>query len=273
MMEANFKKDYTGVVCGFTGIDYFTDGFQKSEMIVIGARPSIGKTALALNMAANIAVKQKIPTAFFSLEMAGTLVTLRILAAGGEVDTKSLRRLGESDKTSNFQKLIMEASRVYDAPLYIEATPNMALLDLRTEARRIKETYHIEIMFIDYLGLIASDNMYAPRYEQVAEISRSLKSLARELNIPIVVLSQVARDSEGKPPSLANLRDSGAVEQDADVVILMHRQRKPEDADAEFIETDIEIAKNRNGPTGKIQLAYYPRWTKFENLDTRDADT
>jgi replicative DNA helicase len=271
-IEENLNKEYTGVPCGFPAIDYYTGGFQKSEMIVIGARPSIGKTALALNMAADIAIRQHLPTGVFSLEMASTLVITRILAAEADVDTKAMRRLNTEGRSSNFQKLLTAASKVYEAPLYIEATPNMALLDLRTQARRIREMYHVEIIFIDYLGLIESDNRLAPRYEQVSEISRSIKSLARELKIPIVVLSQVARDSEGKPPSLSNLRDSGAVEQDADVVILMHRERKQADPSLPYIETDIEIAKNRNGPTGKVALAYYPQWTKFLTLDNRNTD-
>jgi replicative DNA helicase len=284
-MELNLDKEYTGITCGFSGIDYYTSGFQKSEMVVIGARPSIGKTALALNMAANIAVQQKIPAAFFSLEMPNTLLTMRLLAAEAEVDTKHIRTMTTTEKSRNFNKILHEATRVYESPLFIEAVPNMNLFDLRTQARRMREVEKVEIIFIDYIGLVQPDftntSGYTPVWEQVSQISRSIKSLARELDIPIVVLSQVGRESEGEKPTLANIRGSGSVEQDADVVILMHRDRtkdKDKDGDGErkpetdFFETEIIVAKNRNGPTGKITLAYYPKWTKFVNYDKRDGD-
>jgi replicative DNA helicase len=268
-MEKNIDKEFTGIKCGFPGIDSFTGGFQKSEMIVIGARPSIGKTALALNMASNMAVHQKIPTAFFSLEMPDIRLTERLLASESNVDFRKIRTMNKVDQGKNFDKMLSVAGKIYDAPLFIEAIPNMKLFDLRTQARRLREVEKVEIIFIDYLGLIGSDNIYTPRYEQVSEFSRSVKSLARELDIPIVVLSQVGRPAEGGKPTLAHLRDSGAVEQDADVVILMHRERskKDDEPSPEFFETEIEIAKNRNGPTGKTILNYYDRWTKFDNSD------
>jgi replicative DNA helicase len=271
-MEENLDKEFTGLTCGFSEIDHLTSGFQKSEMIVIGARPSIGKTALALNMAANIAIMQKKPVAFFSLEMAGEQLMMRVLAAEAEIDTRSIKRQTNTEKSNSFNKIGHAAGRLSDAPLFVEDIPNMSLIDLRTQARHVREVEKVEIIFIDYLGLISMENTYMPRYEQVSEISRSIKSLARELAIPVVVLSQVGRQSEGAKPTLANLRDSGAVEQDADVVILLHRDREnsnTEEAPPEFLITDVYVEKNRNGPTGMAKLAYYKNWTKFKNYDWR----
>lgn len=268
VMEEFIDNEYTGVRCGFPEIDRLTRGFQKSEMIVMGARPSIGKTALALNMAANIAFQQRIPAAFFSLEMKNTQLAMRVLASESRIDIKAVRGQSASEHSRSYQKILDAAERIYEAPLFIEDVPNMQLADLRTQARHIRAKEKVEIIFIDYLGLIGIENSYAPRFEQVAEISRSIKGLARELEIPIVVLSQVGRGSEGAAPSLANLRDSGAVEQDADVVMLLHRDRKPdpEHPERDFFETDIDIAKNRNGATGLIKLAYQPKFTRFDEL-------
>lgn len=270
-LEDLMDKDYTGVRSGFTPIDRLTRGFQKSEMIVIGARPSIGKTAFALNIAANIAFMQNLPVAFFSLEMPVEQLGSRLLASESRIDLKTIRAQLQTDDERNrvLQSIINVAEQHYTKPLFIEAVPNMTLSDLRTQARHIREKERVEIIFIDYLGLIGSENSMTPRWEQVSEISRSLKGLARELEIPIVVLSQLVRVSEGAPPTLAHLRDSGSVEQDADVVMLLHRERTLDTQkypDRDFFETDIDIAKNRNGPTDKIKLAYKPKFTRFEEL-------
>ena len=171
-------------------------------------------------------------------------------------------------KMDDFQRLQEAASRCYDAPLYVADTPNMKMLDLRAMARKMRQQYEVEIIFIDYLGLITSENANSavPRHEQVSEISRSLKSLARELKIPIVALAQVTRDSEGKEPTLANLRDSGSIEQDADVVMFIHRERKVTDDDGTgAIDAKIILAKQRNGPIGNVDLLFLPQYAKFEN--------
>ena len=160
------------------------------------------------------------------------------------------------------------AGVLYDSPLYIVDTPNMKLLDLRALARRFRLQYNVQIIFIDYITLIQSENTLIPRHEQIAEISRSLKSLARELEIPIVVLSQVKRDAEGKEPTLADLRESGSIEQDADVIMFLHRNREQETKDGEklpTIDTQLILAKQRNGPVGRIEIVYFPAYTKFEN--------
>ncbi|MDR2803590.1 MAG: replicative DNA helicase [Treponema sp.] len=259
------KDAFTGVPSGFEELDRMTSGFQNAEMIVIGARPSIGKTAFALNMAANIAVKDRRPVAFFTLEMTDVALATRLISSEAHVDSNSLKT--GFVKSSDFDNILEAAGRIYDAPLYTVDMPNMKLLDLRTQARRLRAVKQVEIIFIDYLGLISIEDTRMPRFEQVSEISRSLKGLARELNIPIVALSQIGRPAEGARPNLASLRDSGAVEQDADVVMFLHRERKqdtgPDDPAPETIETELIIAKQRNGPVGTVTLNFRPKYTEF----------
>jgi replicative DNA helicase len=180
-------------------------------------------------------------------------------------------------RPADFHNLTEAAGRIYEAPLFIDDTPNIKLLDLRAQARRMKSKEGIKILFVDYIGLIEPENKNnVPRHEQVAEISRSLKSLARELELPIVCLSQVGRQSEGKPPTLADLRESGSIEQDADVVLFLHREREDtrdahgqEGGGAGNVETDLVIAKQRNGPVGTVKLAFLPHYTKFEMFTSR----
>jgi replicative DNA helicase len=267
------KSLYTGVPSGFDDLDQYTTGFQPSELIIIGARPSIGKTALALTMAINIAIHQKIPTAFFTLEMSDIALVQRLISGEANIESNSLRH-GKL-KPSDFSKLLDAAGKIYEAPLYIVDMPNMKLLDLRSQARRLRSQQKVEIIFIDYLTLISSENYQLPRHEQVAEISRSLKSLARELGIPIVALSQVRREVEGKRgehsgrPGLADLRESGSIEQDADLVIFLHRDRKIEQNSGETeigtgtVPTELIIAKQRNGPVGIVNIVFHTKFAKF----------
>lgn len=259
------QETYTGVPSGFSGLDKMTSGFQNSEMIIIGARPSMGKTALALSMIHHIAIQKNIPTGIFSLEMSYTQIGQRLIS---QIARMSGSRIRSGMMTqAEFQRLQDAAGVLYDAPLCIADTPNMKMLDLRAMARKMKQQYQVKIIFIDYIGLITSENYSSntPRHEQVSEISRSLKSLARELDIPIVALCQVSRDSEGKEPTLANLRDSGSIEQDADVVMFIHRERKATDNNDEAIEAKILLAKQRNGPIGNVDLIFLPSYAKFEN--------
>ncbi len=258
------RDAFTGVPSGLIELDQMTSGFQKSELIIIGARPSVGKTALALTMAAHTAIKEKIPTAFFSLEMSDMQLMQRLISSESKIPSEKIRT--GLLKMSDFQSIQDAAGHIYDAPLYIVDMPNMKLLDLRAMARRLRAQFNVEIIFIDYLTLITSENSLIPRHEQIAEISRSLKSLARELNIPVVALSQVKRDAEGKKPMLADLRESGSIEQDADVVMFLHRERvgAQKDGDREqAIDTELIIAKQRNGPIGDIDILFLPRYTKF----------
>jgi len=258
----NNRDAYTGVPTGFTELDSMTSGLQNSELIIIGARPSMGKTAMALSMAQHIAIDKKIPTGFFSLEMSYQQIGQRLLSQEARISASKLR--SGMLKLDDFNKLQEAAARCYEAPLYFVDTPNMKLLDLRAMARRMKTLYNVQIIFIDYITLITSENTSIPRHEQIAEISRSLKSLARELNIPIVALSQVRRDSEGREPTLADLRESGSIEQDADVVMFIHRDRASAE-NGETLDAKIILSKQRNGPIGSIDMVFIPYYTKFEN--------
>jgi replicative DNA helicase len=272
------KKKYTGVPSGFDQLDWYTSGFQPSEFIVIGARPSMGKTALALTMAANIAIKNKTPAAFFTLEMSDQALVQRLISSEAMIDSNNLRTGYLSIK--DMQRILVASGKIFDAPLYLVDMPSMKLLDLRTQARRLRAKQNVEIIFIDYLGLIGSDNNNIPRYEQISEISRSLKSLARELNIPIVVLSQLTREAEKEKPNLSNLRDSGSVEQDADVVMLLHRERvnakdKKEEVNTDpdgGLPTDLIIAKQRNGPVGLVKLMLKGKYNKFSAIASEYGD-
>ncbi len=260
------KDAFTGIPSGFQALDNMTSGFQASEMIVIGARPSMGKTALALSMIQHIAIHKKIPTGFFSLEMSATQIGQRLFSQESRIPGSKIR--SGFLKLDDFKRLQEAAGRCYDAPLYVADTPNMRMLDLRALARKMRRQHQVEIIFIDYIGLITSENYGSniPRHEQVSEVSRSLKSLARELKIPVVALSQVTRDSEGKEPTLANLRDSGSIEQDADVVMFIHRDRRPTDDDGSAAQdAKVILAKQRNGPVGTVDLVFLPQYAKFEN--------
>jgi len=266
------KNPITGIPSGFDKLDQLTSGFQKDEFIIIGARPSVGKTALALNMAANIAFHKKVPTAFFSLEMSEIALVHRLISSEGQVKAQNLRSGFLS--ANEFKKIVDVMGFLYHAPFYIIDMPNMKLLDLRAQARKMRAQQQVEIIFIDYLGLIGHSNNMMPRYDQVSEISRSLKSLARELHIPIVVLCQLNRDAQREAPTLANLRDSGSIEQDADLVLFLNRElpkkNKKDDGDSQMpvdiIPTDLIIAKQRNGPIGVVKLELVTKYAKFAPL-------
>ena len=255
------KNQFTGIPSGFAKLDTYTSGFQNSELIIIGARPSIGKTALALSMMQYIAVEKHISCGFFSLEMPYEAIGMRILAQEARVNMSKIRSgmLRKDDVT----KIQNAAGRWYEAPLYIVDTPNMRLIDLRAMARRMVSKHQVKIIFIDYIGLITTEDSSKATYDQVAEISKSLKALARELQIPVVALSQVARDAEGEEPKLNQIRGSGAVEQDADVVMFLHRDRLKEETAAQ--DAKIILAKQRNGATGDIKIMFIPSYSKFEN--------
>ena len=264
IIDARYKNktEFTGVPSGFSKLDMMTSGFQKSELIIIGARPSIGKTALALSMMQHIALERNIPCGFFSLEMPYESIGMRLLSMSSHVDMGRMR--SGMLQRQDFNKIQDAAGRWYSAPLYTVDTPNMRLLDLRAMARRMVANHKVQIIFIDYIGLITTENPNAAVFEQVSEISKSLKALARELEIPIVALCQVSRDAEGNEPNLAQLRGSGSIEQDADVVMFIHRERKRDDQSA-VQEAKIILAKQRNGPTGDIDIMFVPSYSTFAN--------
>ncbi len=257
------KGEYTGIPSGFENLDALTYGFQNSEFIIIGARPSVGKTALAMTIAGNIAIDKKIPTAFFSLEMSDLQLVQRLIASRAKINSNKMRSANLS--AIDFRKIAETCGALYDAPFYLVDMPNMKLLDLRAMARKLcSPPYNVKIIFIDYLTLITGENSMIPRHEQIAEISRSLKSLARELHIPVVALSQLTRDAEGKKPGLADIRESGSLEQDADVVMFLHRERQETSEDSErTIPTELILAKQRNGPVGTLSLVFLPQYTTF----------
>lgn len=262
------KNQFTGVPSGFSQLDIMTSGFQKSELIILGARPSIGKTALALSMMRHIALERKISCGFFSLEMPYESIGMRLLSMEANVNMSRMR--SGMIRKEDIMKIQDAAGRWFESPLYTVDTPNMRLLDLKAMARRMVKNHKVEIIFIDYIGLITTENTAAPVYEQVSEISKSLKALARELEIPIVALCQVARDAEGKEPNLAQLRGSGSIEQDADVVMFIDRNRlkdglKSDDKNA-VQEATIILAKQRNGPTGDVKISFIPAYSAFANL-------
>ena len=268
------KESCTGISTGFTELDYITSGFQNSELIVIGARPSVGKTALALTMASNIAIKNKMPVGFFTLEMTGIALLNRLIASESRINSAKLRSgmLSPND----FHKLTEASGRIYEAPLYIDDTPNMKLIDLHAQARRMQIKEGVKIVFIDSIGQIETESEYnVSRHEQISKISRSLKSLARELNIPIVCLSHLGQKSKNKPPTLSDLRKLGLIEQDADVVMFLHRDSfsgsyQNQSKDPLKIPTELIIAKQRNGPLGTVPILFLPKYTRFENF-SRDS--
>lgn len=261
------KNSLSGIPSGLTGLDLLLSGFQNGEMIIVGARPSMGKTALALSMMQHIAIEQEICCGFFSLEMSKEQIVMRLLSQVARIPSQKLR--SGMLKIDDFKKLNDAAGVCYNAPLHIVDVPNMKLLDLRTMARKMKVEKDVKIIFIDYIGLITSENTKSEMWEQQSQISKSLKALARELNIPIVVLCQVSRSAEGNEPGLAELRGSGSIEQDADVVMFIHGDRKPktnENGDYDVVQDrKLIVAKQRNGPIGDVDCLFIRSYTKFEN--------
>lgn len=262
------KKAYvTGIPTGFVDLDVITSGFHPSDLIIIAGRPSMGKSSLALNIAQYAGGKEKIPVGMFSLEMSKEQLVYRILCAEARVDAHKLRTgyLGEGD----WPRLTTAAGVLKESPIYIDDTPAISVLEIRAKARRLKAKYNVGLIIVDYLqlvqGRIQSDN----RQQEISEISRSLKSLARELNIPVIALSQLSREVEkrgDKKPQLSDLRESGAIEQDADLVAFVYREEyyKPTPENEGIAE--VIIGKQRNGPVGTIKLAFIKKYTRFENL-------
>ncbi|AHH05307.1 Replicative DNA helicase [Borrelia miyamotoi] len=265
--EANF-----GIPSGFKKVDSLIGGFRDSDFIIIGARPSIGKTAFALNIASSIALRndKKWKVGFFSLEMTSDALIKRIIAAQANIDSFKIQNgilSGHEIKALN--DVVNDIS---NAELYIEDTANISLLTLATQARKLKRFSGIDIIFVDYISLISLETKNIPRHEQVASISKALKELARELKIPIIALSQLTRDTEGREPNLASLRESGALEQDADVVILLHRDKdlksgSDDELVVSAIDTKVIVAKHRNGPTGRADVLFLPHVVKFVNKE------
>lgn len=258
----------TGLPSGFIDLDRLTAGFQPSDLILVAARPSMGKTAFTLNIATYVAVHERKPVAFFSLEMSKEQLVQRMLCAEGGIDSQRLRK-GELD--DEWPKLVEAADRLSGAPIYIDDTPGITVMELRSKARRLKAEHGLDLVIIDYLQLMqgrggkSGDN----RQQEISEISRSLKALARELSVPVIALSQLSRSVESrqiKRPMLSDLRESGSLEQDADIVMFLYREDYyTEETDKQNI-TEVIIAKHRNGPVDKIDLFFQKEFTKFVNF-------
>jgi len=256
----------SGLPTGFVDLDDKTAGLQNSELVILAARPSVGKTAFALNLARHIAVKEARPVFFVSLEQSRVELAERLLCCQARVDSHKLRK-GQLN-SQDMEKLIEAGEVLRAAKLFIDDTPGQSMLRIAANARRLKLRHAIKVVMVDYLQLIEPDNRRDPRQEQVASISRRLKHLARELQIPVVALAQVNRSSEDRTdhkPRLADLRESGSIEQDADTVMLLHRPEMYEPGQNEGT-VEVLIAKQRNGPTGDITLTYLKQFMRFENF-------
>jgi replicative DNA helicase len=263
----------TGVPTGFSQLDRLTSGFQKSDLIILAARPSMGKTALSLNIARNAAIEGNIPTAIFSLEMSKEQLSMRMLCSEARVDLYRLR--GGFMSQDDWIRITDAASRFFNAPIYIDDSADISALSIRAKARRLKMDKGLGLIIIDYLQLMRGHVATERRDLEISEISRSLKALAKELSIPVVALSQLNRKLEersDKRPQLSDLRESGALEQDADVVAFIYRddmynkdENNPNRGKAEII-----LSKQRNGPTGKVMLTFLSPYTRFENPASED---
>ena len=279
-LHQSSKEGITGVPSGFPDLDNILAGFQKSDLIVLAGRPSMGKTAFALNLARNAAVDHNIPVGFFSLEMSNQQLVQRLLCAESEIDSQRLRtgRLKESE----WPKLSRRIGRLVEAPVYIDDTPAMDIMKLRARARRMASEKNIQMLVVDYMQLMEAPKGFDSRQQEISYISRSLKTLAKELRIPVLALSQLSRQVElrdRKRPTLADLRESGAIEQDADVVMFVYRPEvynipNFDDADKTPSENMVEIiiGKHRNGPIGSIKLVFLKQYGKFATFARHQAE-
>lgn len=265
------KDDVTGVPTGYRDLDRITSGFQRNDLIIIAARPSVGKTAFALNVAQNVAVNANENVAIFSLEMGAEQLVQRMLCAEGNIDSQRLRTGSLIDE--DWGKLTMAMGSLSNAGIYIDDTPGVRVSEIRSKCRRLKQESGLGMIMIDYLQLIqGSANSKENRQQEVSEISRSLKALARELNVPLIALSQLSRGVEqrqDKRPMMSDLRESGSIEQDADIVGFLYRDDYYDQESEQQNIIEIIISKQRNGPTGTVELAFVKEYNKFVDLDHR----
>ncbi len=263
------KGDVTGIPTGFRDLDKVTAGFQRNDLIIVAARPSVGKTAFSLNVAQNVATKTNENVAIFSLEMGAEQLVMRMLCAEGNIDAQVLRT--GSLTTEDWRKLTMAMGSLSNAGIFIDDTPGIRVNEIRAKCRRLKQEYGLGMILIDYLQLIqGSGGSQANRQQEVSEISRSLKGLARELQVPVIALSQLSRGVEqrqDKRPMMSDLRESGSIEQDADIVAFLYREDYYDKETENQNMIEIIIAKQRNGPTGTVTLAFVKEYNKFVNID------
>jgi replicative DNA helicase len=265
------KGEISGIRTGFTDLDTLTSGLQKSDLVIVAARPSVGKTSLALNFAEHAAVQEGKSIGVFSLEMSKEQLVLRLLSSVANIDSQRLRTgfLEEMD----FTRLAPAMNALAEAPVYIDDTPNISTMELRTKARRLQAESGLDMIIVDYLQLMQSSSTMrdANRVQEVSEITRGLKALARELQVPVIALSQLSRQTEmreSKEPRLSDLRESGSIEQDADLVMFLWREKERggEDEDPEGEVINLRLAKHRNGPTGETKLYFRKKQTRFVSI-------
>ena len=268
-------KTITGVPSGFTDLDEMTSGFQNADLVIVAARPSMGKTSLALNIAQHAAIEKHTPVALFSLEMSKEALVQRMLTSEARVDAQRLRKGMLRD--DDFTRMARAAGTLSAAPIWIDDTAGISLLEIRSKARRLRADAKIELVIVDYLQLISGPNSES-RQQEISAISRSLKALAKELNVPVIALSQLSRAPEQRAgdhrPQLSDLRESGAIEQDADLVMFIYRQEVydgPTDKDGNSLEgrAEVIVGKQRNGPIGFVNLFFHKSYTRFENYSAR----
>ena len=267
------KAGITGLPTGFRDLDRLTSGLQPSDLILVAARPSMGKTAFTLNIAQNVGVKQHKTVAFFSLEMSQEQLVQRLLCQIAHIDSQKLRT-GQLNSDDEWTKLTDACDKLYQAPIYIDDTPGISVTEMRSKARRLKAEHGLDLIIVDYLQLMQGRNSES-RQQEISEISRSLKALARELKVPLIALSQLSRSVESrqdKRPMLSDLRESGALEQDADIVSFLYREDYYDKETENQHITEIILAKHRNGPVGSVKLYFKGEYTLFLNLDTTHED-
>ena len=261
------KEHVTGIPSGFIDLDIKTAGLQPSDLIVVAGRPSMGKSALALGIAEYAGVIEKIPLALFSLEMSKEQLVQRLLCSHAKVDAHKVRTGYLA--TSDWPRLTAAAGKLSEAPIFIDDSPAISVLELRAKARRLKAHHDIKLIILDYLQLMRGSGFVESRQQEISEISRSLKALARELNVPVIAISQLSRAVESRTdhrPQLSDLRESGAIEQDADVVVLILREEYYNPSPDNQGIAEVIIAKQRNGPVGSLKLAFIKEYTRFENM-------
>ncbi|MGD8190535.1 replicative DNA helicase [Brevibacillus ginsengisoli] len=267
------RGDVTGIPSGYPDLDKMTSGFQRSDLIILAARPSVGKTAFALNVAQNVAARAGETVAIFSLEMAASQLVQRMICAEGNLDAQRMRTgwLEEDD----WQKLTMAIGTLAKAPVYIDDSPGVTVQDIRAKCRRLQQERGLGMILIDYLQLIHGRGKGDNRQQEVSEISRTLKGIARELNVPVIALSQLSRSVEqrqDKRPMMSDIRESGSIEQDADIVAFLYRDDYYDKESEAKNVIEVIIAKQRNGPTGTVELAFLKEYNKFVSLDHRYRD-
>ncbi|MBI5752765.1 MAG: replicative DNA helicase [Hydrogenophilales bacterium] len=268
LFQRDNPSDITGIPTGFVDLDRMTSGLQPGDLVIVAGRPSMGKTAFSLNIAENVALDSGLPVAVFSMEMAGTQLVMRMMGSVGKLDQHKVRtgRLQDDD----WQRLTYAVGKLNDAPLYIDESAALTALDLRARARRLhRQCGKLGLIVIDYLQLMSGSSPGENRATEISEISRGLKALAKELDVPVVALSQLNRSLEQRPnkrPVMSDLRESGAIEQDADVILFIYRDEVYNPETPEKGISEIIIGKQRNGPIGTVRLAFQGEYTRFENL-------